>query len=81
MYDLKLPVLGPGSTGTAVIILQMMLYDIYRDRIRITIDGDYGQETESAIEVFQQTNNLTVDGICGPDETWPAVIRIWWEGL
>ena len=75
------PSLDFGSSGAWVIILQMLLYDIYKGKIHVQIDGYYGNETQMAIEAIQADNGLTVDGICGNAETWPCVIRIWWEGL
>lgn len=80
MYG-ELQTLKYGSTGKAVIILQCMLYDIFKDKIYITIDGEFGYETENAVQVIQHEFNITVDGIVGPAETWPVIIRKWWEGL
>lgn len=75
------PTLQLGNSGTWVIMLQMMLFDIFRDKIYITIDGSFGPETQDAVSVVQGMEGLTVDGIVGQAETWPTVIRLWWEGL
>ncbi|MBR5281001.1 MAG: spore cortex-lytic enzyme, partial [Clostridia bacterium] len=32
-----------------------------------TVDGIYGKQTEDAVRKFQRYNNLTVDGIAGPN--------------
>lgn len=75
------PTLQLGSSGAWVIMLQMLLFDIFKNQIYITIDGSFGLETQDAVSVIQGMEDLTVDGIVGPAETWPAVVRLWWEGL
>jgi len=40
----------------------------------IPIDGDYGPETQAAVESFQAAQGLTVDGIVGP-ATWAALLH------
>jgi peptidoglycan hydrolase-like protein with peptidoglycan-binding domain len=39
----------------------------------VTVDGDFGPMTESAVRAFQQEKKLTVDGIVGP-MTWAALV-------
>lgn len=52
-----------GSSGDTVKEIQQRLSDwgYYSG----SIDGIYGSKTEEAVKKFQQTNGLTVDGICG----------------
>lgn len=50
-----------GSKGEDVKKLQQ--------RLNLTVDGDFGKMTESAVKGFQSANALTVDGIVG-DKTW-----------
>jgi len=54
-------VLKKGSKGQSVKTLQEFL--------KITVDGDFGSKTESAVKSYQKKNGLTVDGIVGP-RTW-----------
>jgi uncharacterized protein YgiM (DUF1202 family) len=55
------PTLRRGSKGESVEILQKEL--------GITVDGKFGQETQEAVEKFQDKNNLDVDGVVGR-KTW-----------
>ncbi len=57
--------LQTGSTGAAVIALQNELNKLGAKPV-LTIDGKYGPATQAAVEAFQKTNHLTVDGIAGP---------------
>lgn len=57
-------VLKIGSSGSAVTSLQQRLSDLNYYSYRIT---DYfGNATDQAVRLFQQTNNLPVDGVVGP---------------
>ena len=57
----QLPVIQSGCTGTAVLMLQAVL--------GVTADGSFGNETETALNAFQDNTKITADGICGKD-TW-----------
>jgi hypothetical protein len=37
-------------------------------------DGDFGAKTEAAVKKFQKARGLTVDGIVGKAQTWPALL-------
>jgi peptidoglycan hydrolase-like protein with peptidoglycan-binding domain len=39
----------------------------------VTVDGDFGPKTTTAVRAFQQEKKLTVDGIVGP-QTWQALV-------
>jgi peptidoglycan hydrolase-like protein with peptidoglycan-binding domain len=39
----------------------------------VTVDGDFGPQTEAAVRAFQKEKNLSVDGIVGP-LTWRALV-------
>ncbi|WP_266075375.1 peptidoglycan hydrolase [Haladaptatus caseinilyticus] len=47
----------------------------YDEGYSISVDGYYGPETESAIESFQSSAGIAVDGIVGHD-TWQALVDI-----
>ena len=53
-----------GSKGNEVKQLQEFL--------GITVDGDFGKQTEREVKKWQSENNLLVDGIVGP-ATWDAM--------
>ena len=59
-----LPNYGIGSSGNNVYAIQYLLN--YRG-YGLTVDGKFGPNTESAVKKFQKTNNLTTDGIVGPN--------------
>lgn len=52
-----------GDTGSDVKKVQTQLKNLgYYDG---TVDGKYGNATKKAVIAFQESNNLTADGICG----------------
>ena len=57
-------VLKKGSKGESVRTLQEFL--------KITVDGDFGSKTESAVKAFQKKTGLTVDGVVGKN-TWAVM--------
>ncbi len=64
------PTLRQGDRGAYVRLLQSLLESAL---VPVGgIDGIFGQKTETAVRQFQENNNLTVDGIVGPN-TWSAL--------
>ncbi len=57
------PMLRRGSKGADVSALQAALTSLGN---RLTVDGDFGQRTESAVRSYQAGRGLTVDGVVGP---------------
>lgn len=53
------PMLGNGSSGSDVSSLQ--------NSLGVNADGQFGPQTEQAVKDYQQQNNLTADGVVGPD--------------
>jgi len=63
------PTLTEGDTGPAVQTLQARL-NVWG--ANLTVDGDFGALTLTAVKAFQTSQKLTVDGIVGP-ATWAAL--------
>ena len=65
--------LRTGDRGNAVVRLQTQLRNLgfYQG----TIDGDFGAGTEAAVIQFQRSQNLTPDGVVGP-QTAAALDRL-----
>lgn len=61
----KLP-LKKGSSGVYVKAIQRAL--------KITADGKFGNQTETAVRNYQKTKNLQVDGIVGKN-TWKSLFN------
>ena len=68
----SLPILQLGKTGNDVNYLQSRL-NLLGANLRI--DGIFGYNTEVAVKRFQRDNDLTVDGIVGPN-TWEVLLEI-----
>lgn len=71
--NISTPTLQIGASGSAVRDLQ----DLLLKNISIsglTVDGDFGQITELAVEVFQYRNFLEDDGVVGP-LTWRVLLN------
>jgi peptidoglycan hydrolase-like protein with peptidoglycan-binding domain len=58
------PTCNKGDYGYNVMEIQNVL--------RINPDGDFGSQTEKEVKKFQQENDLTADGVVGP-QTWAAL--------
>lgn len=62
--------LKKGMTGGDVPVLQIKLKSL--GRYDGLIDGDFGPKTERGVKLFQASQGLREDGICGP-LTWQAL--------
>jgi len=45
---------------------------VLQEALHVSVDGQFGPETEAAVRRFQEEHGLTVDGVVGP-ETWAAL--------
>ena len=70
MYS-NMPVLKIGSTGESVKVLQSKLYQLGYKIVGIA-DGNFGNNTKTAVIQFQLANKLFADGIVGKN-TWTAL--------
>jgi len=64
------PVLRQGAEGAAVSELQTLLS---KHGYAVSVDGDFGPQTDAAVRAFQRATGLTVDGAVGP-QTWAALL-------
>ena len=62
------------SKGEQVKNLQRLLIAKGYTLKKYGADGDFGNETETAVKAFQKDNNLTVDGIVGQN-TWNKLLK------
>ncbi len=61
-----------GSQGALVATMQGMLIQLGYDLGTWGADGDFGDQTLKALKAFQEDQQLTVDGKCGPI-TWTTL--------
>ena len=66
------PTLTPGSRGTDVRRLQLLLNSKLKPSPRLKIDGSWRSLTGAAVNHFQQIQGLSESGLVG-DETWRAL--------
>lgn len=68
-------ILKRGSRGPDVERLQSLLRSKSVPPLRLSIDGDFGEKTESAVRLYQQQKALRADGVVGP-QTWLALNQV-----
>ena len=72
-YSVRLPLLKKGSEIPAVKTMQLLLLEKGYKLPEYGADGEFGEETDTALKAYQKANNLEVDGKCGA-KTWAALI-------
>lgn len=66
-YTLTMRVLKRGCSGEDVKALQILLKGRGCNGNMYAPDGEFGPNTEGAVELYQEIHGLDVDGIAGPD--------------
>ena len=72
-------VLRRGSKGSEVEQVQFWLSELAQFNSalpNLTVDGSFGAATQKAVEIFQQEQGLTADGVVG-QATWEALYAAW----
>ena len=70
-----LPAIRYGDTGATVRAMQILLMGYGCKLPRYGVDGEYGNETRTALRKYQLAKGLTVDGICG-EATWKSLLGV-----
>lgn len=71
VVNIELSVLGKGDKGEQVKTLQRLLNAFGAN---LNVDGDFGSKTKSALEAYQKSKNLVIDGICGI-KSWESLLK------
>ncbi|TBR61808.1 peptidoglycan-binding protein [Westiellopsis prolifica IICB1] len=66
------PILRPGMNNAEVRRLQLRLRKL--GYLKSDADGDFGQETEAAVQALQKRYDIEPDGVVG-GETWEVLLR------
>lgn len=74
-YSVRLPMLVKGMEGKTVKAMQQLLLAKGYELPVFGADGEYGEESESALLLFQKDNNLKADAKCG-QATWSALLGL-----
>src|SRR4029077_15884150 len=64
------PNVSQGSTGENVYSIQLLLE---AHGYSLSVDGNFGPQTATAVKSFQSAHGMGVDGVVG-SQTWPALI-------
>lgn len=75
--NIDMPVLRYGAKCSEVGLLQTLLNSfgyVGKNKKKLTVDSDWGINTDSAFEAFQKDLNLNVDKICG-QKSWNALLH------
>ena len=74
-YSVRLPLLQKGMEGEDVRAMQQLLLAKGYEMPKFGADGEYGTETENALLLFQEDNDLKPDAKCG-QATWSALLGL-----
>jgi len=71
MIEVEVTTVRRGSVGIPVKRMQSTLKDMWNQTV--TVDGNFGPQSEQALKNVQAFMGLTVDGVCGP-KTWDCIL-------
>ena len=74
-YSVRLPLIVKGMESEAVKAMQQLLLAKGYNLPRYGADGEYGEETEDALLLFQEDMNIKADAKCGT-ATWNALLGL-----
>lgn len=74
-YSVRLPLLQKGMEKDSVKAMQQLLMAKGYELPRYGADGEFGEETENALLLYQEDMNLKADAKCGHD-TWSALLGL-----
>ena len=74
-YSVRLPMLMKGMVGEDVRGLQQLLLIKGYELPRYGADGEFGDETENALLLFQEDRNLKSSGVCD-QATWGSLLGV-----
>lgn len=74
-YGVRLPLLLKGMEGEDVRTMQHLLLANGYELPKYGADGEYGEETENALLLFQEDNGLKADAKCG-QATWSCLLGV-----
>ena len=74
-YSVRLPMIVKGMESEAVRSMQQLLIAKGYEMPKHGADGEYGDETENALLLYQEDMNLEPDAKCGP-ATWRALLGL-----
>lgn len=77
IVNVELNLLRLGAKGAQVKTLQTLLKALGykgKDGKTLTVDGDFGGNTDYALRKFQEAKGLAVDAACGKD-TWTKILK------
>lgn len=75
--NIEMPVLSYGAKCSEVGLIQTLLNSfgyVGKNKKKLTVDSDWGINTDHAFEAFQKSGVLTVDKICG-QKSWNALLH------
>lgn len=70
--EIPMDILAVGAKGEQVKTLQILLK--YKSDCTLTVDGEFGPVTRTALIDYQDAHGLEADGICGP-RTWAKILK------